>query len=85
MNIVFRYSNHELLCSQNKNIINQYDSLIISGNCMFHLTLNSLLKNNVKIPLGIIPTGLNGLMKSIFYERVKDKYTDADCYNLIKE
>ena len=41
---ISRYSNHiDYYISQNKNIINQYDSLIIlGGDGMFHLTLNSL-------------------------------------------
>ena len=85
---VSRYCNHvDYYISQNKDIINQYDSLIIlGGDGMFHLTLNSLIKNKVDIPLGIIPSGSgNGLVKSIFYERVRDEYTVFDCYNLIKE
>ena len=40
---VSRYCNHiEYYISQNKDIINQYDSIIVlGGDGMFHLTLNS--------------------------------------------
>ena len=85
---ISRYSNHiNSYIQTNKDTLNEYDSLIIlGGDGMMHLTLNSLLKNKLDIPLGIIPTGSgNGLVKSMFYERCREEYTRLDCYELIKE
>ena len=85
---ISRYSNHiDNYIFKNKDSLVNYDSLIVmGGDGMMHLTLNSLLKHKLDISLGIIPFGSgNGLVKSIFYERCREEYTSLDCYDLIKE
>ena len=85
---ISKYPSHiEYYIQNNKHNLKKYNSIIVlGGDGTVSMTLNSLIKNQMEIPLGIIPAGSgNGLMRSIFYERCKETYNKVDCYKLAEE